>query len=284
MLMNVFCCPICKKPPTPAGTTLACKDCDRTYEIADGIPDFFIEAADSCIHDDDPNRKWLAEDVADGRDLSYRYCTRKLKGMTFCMEEIGRRAFPGCRILEVGMGTGHFTRWLSEASGSDGEVYAFDFSLPLIQKAIANTQDCPGVTLFRANARGSMPFKPETFDILFQRLGPFSPSGSTQQEKLGRVLEQLKPCGWFFYGGWTAEWCTLEDLVESGFTNVEHHRWQYPYVYEDEEHLGLELEAGRTAEEAQSLIEERKREQNRSHGWEALKGEHLLIAQKPEAC
>ena len=46
------------------------------------------------------------------------------------MEEISKRTFPGCRILEVGMGTGHFTQWLSEVSDTDTVVYAFDFSWP----------------------------------------------------------------------------------------------------------------------------------------------------------
>ena len=281
MLKDVFCCPICRKPPTQVGMTLACKGCDRTYEMVDGILDFFVADGEYSLREDDGGRKWLKDEAVDGRDLYYSYCTRKLKGMTFCMEEIGKRAFPGYRILEVGMGTGHFTRWLSEVSDANTEIYAFDFSWPIIHKAMANTRGCAGVTCFRANARGPMPFKDETFDLVFIRLSAFQPSGSSKGVRERRVLDQLKSGGWYFDAGWKAEHCTPEDLIESGFTNVEHHRWQYPYVYEDEEHLGLELESGRTVEEAQSLIEERKREQNRNHGWEALRGEHLLIAQKP---
>ena len=277
----IFCCPLCKQVLASHGTSLVCEACDRVYEIVNGNVDFFVAEGKYAIGAEDQNRKWLNAEVMAGRDLYYRHCTRKLKGMTFAMEEVGKRTFAGCRILEVGMGTGHFTGWLAEVSPADTQVYAFDFSFASIDQAQANTQGCSGITCFRANARGPLPFKDGTFDIVWVRLAPLSPKGSTKGASDRRALALLKPGGWYFAAGWKEEWCSVEDLIEYGYTNVEHHRWQYPYVYGDEEHLGLELEAGRSPEEAKALIEERKQEQNRSDGWESLKGEHLLIAQKP---
>ena len=282
MLPATFCCPTSKEALTQTPTGLRCESSGRTYEIVNGIPDFFIAEGDYAIREDDRNRKWLDPQVVEGRNQYYRYCTRKLKGMAFCIEEIGKRTFPGCCILEAAAGTGHFTRWLTEVCKPDTEVYAFDYSWPILDKAIANTQGCSGITFFRANARGLLPFQEETFDIVLIRLAPFAPSGGAKGTSAERAFDQLKPGGWYFSAGFQEEWSTLEDLQEFGYKNVEHHRWQYDQIYENEEYLGLELESGRSIDEAQALLDKRKQEQNRTDGLEFIQKEHLIMAQKPE--
>ena len=135
---------------------------------------------------DEPNKTWLDPEIVDARDVEYRLCARELKGMVFCMQEISKRTSAGCRVLEVGMGTAHFTRWLAEVSELGTEVYAFDFSWPIIEKARANTYGLSGVTLFRANARGAFPFKDASFDVVLLRLAPLGPHG-VPNVRAGRV-------------------------------------------------------------------------------------------------
>jgi len=169
-------CPVCKGSLKPLMDELSCISCDRDYAVIDGIPDFFMGDLE---HDftDDPNQTWLDPKIVEARNTYYRLSTRELRGMAFCMQEIGRRTNVGCRILEVGMGTGHFTRWLAEVSQPGTEVHAFDFSWPMIHKARENTQGLPGITLFRANARQPLPFQPDSFEIVLLRLAPLGPQG-----------------------------------------------------------------------------------------------------------
>jgi len=158
MFLKRFCCPLCKGPLTAIGTALHCTPCERDFEIVNSIPNFFIsESEQDAI--DRKNQTWLDPEIVEARDTVYRLCTRELRGMAFCMQEIGRRTSAECRVLEVGMGTGHFTRWLAEVSQPGTEIYAFDISWPIIEKAKGNAQGLPGVTLFRANSRAALPFR-----------------------------------------------------------------------------------------------------------------------------
>lgn len=149
MFLDIFCCPTCKGALSKNTNGISCSACELNFEIINGVPDFFIHTSELL---DDLNQVWLRPEVVEARDIKYRLCARELKGMTFCMQEMGQRTFTGCRVLEVGMGTGHFTRWLAEASKPGTEIYAFDFSWPTFEKAKVNTQGLSGITFFRANA------------------------------------------------------------------------------------------------------------------------------------
>ena len=174
--MDTFCCPTCKNTLNPSPAALTCTGCGRSYPILNGIPDFFlVESEQESV--DLVNAIWGDEMMVKARNTIYRLCTRELKGMAFCMQEIARRTGPGIRILEVGMGTGHFTRWLAEVAAPGTEIYAFDCSWPMLQTAQANLQGISSVTMFRANARGKLPFQDASFDILFLRLAPLGPHG-----------------------------------------------------------------------------------------------------------
>jgi len=252
-----------------------------------GVPDFFISESD---HDfsEDPNVIWLDRKIVEARDTVYRLCARELKGMTFCMNEMGRRASKGCRVLEVGTGTGHFTRWLTEVSEQSTEIYTFDFSWPIIEKATINTAGLPGVTLLRANAREGLPFQGEVFDMVFIRLAPLGPRGMPNVQA---AFELLKPGGWYFEAGWAPtryETPPTEWAMQHGYENAEYHEWQYRRLQSEEEYLAWQIEQGSLV----AMIERRKAvDQNEKkmvdsgchHGNGILKmtQEHVLIAQKP---
>jgi len=183
--LDSFCCPVCKGVLITNSADLRCAACEKKFPLMDGIPDFFIsETEDDSI--DEPSKTWLAPRIVGARDTVYRLCARELKSMAFCMQEIGKRTGAGCRIMEVGMGTGHFTRWLAEVSRPGTEIYAFDFSWPIIEKAKINAQGLSEVTLFRANARGRLPFKNESFDIVLLRLAPLGRMGFQMCRLAGR--------------------------------------------------------------------------------------------------
>ena len=316
MLTDTFRCPLCKGPLMQTKIDVQCETCDHVYEIPASIPDFYIAEGESTIRADDQNRKWLDDQVVEGRDLYYDHCTRELPGMSFCMDEIGRRTFAGCRILEVGSGTGHFTRWLAEVCQPGTEIYTFDFSWPCIEKTRAKIGNSPGLTLFRANARAPLPFADETFDVILQRLAPFNPSGASPEEKTHRTLDLLKPGGWHIFAGWGVEYTTCKELIRQGFARAEHHRWEYPYIFAGEEYLGGLVEElgsftqakellagrltaansgkaeylrylvereGRSSKEAEQIWREAQPLSDPDGSFIRLRKEHLYMAQKPEA-
>ena len=152
-LDDQFACPECKAALTAITAELRCRECTARYPILDGVPDLFAGETEHGLANQ-VNNAWLDPAIVEARQTVYDLSTRELRGMAFCMAEIGRRSGPGCRILEVGMGTGHFTRWLSEVIAPGTRIFAFDFSWPIIAQAKRNAGGLPGVTLFRANARG----------------------------------------------------------------------------------------------------------------------------------
>jgi SAM-dependent methyltransferase len=253
----------------------------------DGIPDFFIaETEGEAI--DAPNQTWLDPEIVAARDTVYRLSARKLKGMAFCMQEIGRRTTPGCRILEVGVGTGHFTRWLAEVSVPGTEIYAFDCSWPIIEKARANTQGLAEATLFRANARGHLPFEDEHFDMLFLRLAPLGPHG-VPNVKAGYTL--LKPGGWYIKAGWEQthyETSPTEWAMQHGYESAEQHEWQYWRAQTAQEHAASQLELEHLAAQGGQTAGEALQRKGRT-GYapdtdgviQMMTYEHVLIARKP---
>lgn len=284
MFLDSFCCPVCKGPLTVTTADLRCTPCGRDFTIVDGIPDLFVGDAEQDFIDD-PNQTWLDPRIVEARDTVYRLCTRQLKGMTFCMQEISQRTGAGCHILEVGMGTGHFTRWLAEVSEPGTEIYVFDFSWPIIEKAKTNTHGLSGITLFRANARGPLPFKDESFDIVFLRLAPLGARGIPNVQA---GFELLKPGGWYFEAAWEKEQYETpptEWAIQHGYENAEHHVWQYHRTQTEQEHSAWQIEQERLAslgcKSAKEVQEQESGVRNEDGSVLKMTIENLLIAQKP---
>ena len=127
MALDGFCCPRCRGPLTPTPQGLSCPACLRHYPVIGGIPDFFASETDGDAIDE-PSKTWLDAGIVDARDTVYRLCARELRGMAFCMQAIAQRTDRASRILDVGMGTGHFTRWMAEVSQLGTRIHAFDYS------------------------------------------------------------------------------------------------------------------------------------------------------------
>jgi SAM-dependent methyltransferase len=282
MIVENFCCPVCKGKLNGSGATVDCLSCGRAYEIVDGIPDFFVGDMDRDFVED-PNRTWLEPKIVEARDTIYRLCTRELKGMAFCMEQIGRKSQPNGRILEVGMGTGHFTRWIREAFGQRIQIFAFDFSWPIIEKAKANTAGLDNITIFRANARGPLPFPNERFDTLFLRLVPLGPSG-TPNVQAGYQL--LKPGGWYFEAGWEQayyETPPTDWAMQHSFEQAEHHVWRYCRLQTAEERRAWTVEREYLSEMGKKSVSILEVEDTENSDGSVLKmtTENLLIARRP---
>jgi SAM-dependent methyltransferase len=279
MMFDSFCCPVCKGSLTAAAASLGCAPCGREFEIVDGVPDFFISETDQDAIND-PNKTWLDPEIVEARDTYYDLCARQLKGMTFCMQEVARRTRPGCRVLEVGMGTGHFTRWLAEVAEPGTEIHGFDFSWPIIERAKVNAGGLPNVALFRANARGPLPFEDASFDIVLLRLAPLGPRGVPGVQA---AFELLKPGGWLFEAGWKAERYETpptEWAIQHGFESAEHHVWQYWRAQTEQERAAIEVESKRLISLGGHSWKE-TREKVGDGVRLKMTHENLLIAQKP---
>ncbi len=281
---SLFCCPVCKERLSFSTSGYVCRPCGRSFGIVNGVPDLFVSESESDAIDE-PNKTWTLPEMVQARDTYYRLCTRELRGMAFCMREIGKRTFSGCRVLEVGMGTGHFTRWLAEAVEPGTEIYAFDFSWPIIEKAVKNAFRLAGVTLFRANARGRLPFQDGTFDIVYVRLAPLGAHGVPNVQA---AFELLKPGGWHFEAAWVKEQFDVpptEWAIQHGFDSAEHHSWQCQRVVTEEEVAAKRIEQDhllRQFEKAGKMKRGPAIPENLDGGI-VMTYENLIIARKPLA-
>jgi SAM-dependent methyltransferase len=247
MSTNIFVCPLCKGSLQSTDLGYQCATCARDYPIIDGIPDFFIfemekvasEAEKKAWND---NLAWLDPQMVEARESIYGLSVRNLKGMAFAMQQVGLRTFPGCRILEVGTGTGHFARWMAEVSTPGTEIHAFDFSWPMLAKARANLANKPDVILLRANATGKLPFCEESFDLVFLRLAPLGEHG---MHNVLAAFYLLKPGGWLFKAGWKLvreETPWTEQAIQIGYECAEIHEWQYRRTKTEEEYTASRVE------------------------------------------
>lgn len=274
---DIYSCPYTGQPLTWLQAEVGSEDGRHRYPIHNGIADFYVEDDASRVPEDDANRKWLSVSAMEGRDMSYRR-HREWPGMAFIVQRVAELSRTRASILEVGAGTGHLTRWMAEACGSGTSIHAFDFSWPALERIKARTEGLSSVTLFRGNARGAMPFLPESFDIIVQRLAPFSPKGACQADKDARALALLRPGGWCLFAGWEDEagW-TVQNRLENGFSRAEHHRWAYPYDYTDDEVIGGHMEGGASRAEAEVHLATVRRDA----GLATMRREYLFAAQKP---
>ncbi len=278
-----FCCPVCKGDLGEYGGGLVCGSFGRRYEVVNGVPDFFVGDVGRDFVTD-PNRTWLEPEIVEARDTIYRLCTRELVGMAFCMAEIGKRIGANGRILEAGMGTGHFTRWIRESVEAGVRIYAFDFSWPIIEKAKVNTAGLDNIVLFRANARGPLPFRDSFFAGLFLRLVPLGTPG-TPNVKAGFRL--LRPGGWYFEAGWESsryETPPTDWAMAHGFERAEHHVWRYRRLQTAEERAAWAVEGDYLRKMGKAGVRfEREGEVVNGDGsmWK-MTVENLLMARRPE--
>jgi len=185
------------------------------------------------------------------------------------------------------MGTGHFTRWLAEVSRPGTEIYAFDFSWPIIEKAKINAQGLSEAILFRANARGRLPFKKKCFDIVLLRLAPLGAHGIPNVQT---GWEILRPGGWYFEAGWAPtryETPPTEWAMQHGFESAQHHQWQYWRTQTEPEQRAFQIEIERLVSQGCPIVKPPHKETNNRSGEgrpvQKMTHENLLIAHKPSS-
>ncbi len=283
MSLNVFRCPLCKGQLSQTESAYLCPACERKFLIEQGIPNFYLPGPE---RPEDLNTTYHSPEVAEAKNTVFHLGARNLRGMACCMDEIGRLSFPGCRVLEVGMGTGHFTRWMAEVCHPQTQIYAFDFSSAMIQKAAQNTSDHQNITLFRASSRAPLPFVRNTFHIILVRLAPFKPS---DQPNPGFHL--LRPGGTFFEASTTrgerfdippTQWAT-----EIGFESAEYRIWRYTRFLYEEEYLADMIDGPRPPydavdmDRARSILAKVSQLRGTPKGIPHNQVETLLIAHRP---
>ncbi len=242
---EILFCPVCQGSLIYYDQGFHCLGCEGVYPILDGIPDFFLSAGDEDGKVWRENLAWLDPQMVEARDAIYRLSVRELVGMTFAMQQVGLRSFPGCRILEVGTGTGHFTRWIAQVLPRGSQIISIDFSWPMLAKARLNTAGDPGVVLCRANSTGKLPFRQESFDLIFLRLAPLGENGMNNVQA---AFDLLKPGGWLFKAGWKLAHEDIpwtEAAIQRGYECAEVHEWQYTRLRTREEYAASQAELER---------------------------------------
>jgi SAM-dependent methyltransferase len=134
---------------------------------------------------------------------------------------------------------------MAEVSAPGTEIYALDYSWPMFAKAQAIIAGQPGVILLRANSTGRLPFRAESFDLVFLRLAPLGERG---MENLLASFQLLRPGGWLFKAGWNLhreETPWTEAAIQTGYESAEVHEWQYPRTKTREEYAASRVERER---------------------------------------
>ncbi len=115
----------------------------------------------------------------------------------------------------------------------------------MFEYAKLHTADQPGVVLLRANSTSKLPFRNESFDIVFLRLAPL---GEHRMDNAQASLQLLKPGGWLFKAGWDPRnrgesW--TEAVLKAGYECAETHEWLYPRTKTRAEYAASRVEAER---------------------------------------
>ena len=66
-MSDIFCCPDCEGPLAIASMGFLCRPCGRSFEIVNGIADFFVSESGDDLRDD-PNIVWLDPKIVEARD------------------------------------------------------------------------------------------------------------------------------------------------------------------------------------------------------------------------
>lgn len=137
----------------------------------------------------------------------------------------------GARVLEVGAGAAHCSRWLA---GQGARVVASDISSAMLDGARRlNAATGVDVPLVEADAR-ALPFADAAFDVVFTSFGaiPFVPDAARVHAAAARVL---RPGGrWVFSVTHPVRWAFPDDPTTAGLTATRSYFDRRPYVESDD--------------------------------------------------
>lgn len=204
-----------------------CQECNTTYEFVDGVLDLMPlnysgyqgDSMEAAILRDEHNRQTLREDT------------------THLQRMFNQFLRPESLILDVGCGTGHLAKIISE-SHPDVTIIATDVSLPMCQLAAKNCRDQRVMVIRTATTKvPPMPFRSLMFDVVLNRLAPMHPE---------EAFRLLLTGGFTIEAGWGgSHWKELKKifpddriisfprnmepmqaLLQAGFSKAESHEWR----------------------------------------------------------
>lgn len=165
--LSILSCPHCGGLPLQyhRDGALLCSVCCAVYPQRNGIFDLRPPDHDqSGEYQGDPPEAARLRNRWDSTRLQHK------PGVQAAIEEVARRTFPGCRVLDVGCGTGHIDRWIIERAAPGTRLWAFDVSEAMCRFAQQNCERFGQVTVIRAASRSPMPLRGGSFDVVFERL------------------------------------------------------------------------------------------------------------------
>ena len=163
-----FACPECKRLLRSADSALYCDECDRTYPVVDGIPDFLSQATLAPAARHLGQVMDLVAPIYESRLFVSSLVTLSgISGGSRFMDHIARyhaEALKGITgaILDVACGPATYSRRIASPARS---VYGIDLSMGVLRQgqAYAARDGAPGVHLARARVE-ALPFENAVFD------------------------------------------------------------------------------------------------------------------------
>jgi SAM-dependent methyltransferase len=163
-----FACPKCKRPLRSGDSALHCSECDRSYSILDGIPDFLSEDLLVSVapnYRDIKNMEFLAP-FYEGK-LWHSFILNMAGAGNSSLRSIASFVSEAVRgvtgsVLDVACGPATYGRRIASPSRS---VFGIDFSMGTLQQGRINItrEGVSGVRLGRASVE-QLPFESAVFD------------------------------------------------------------------------------------------------------------------------
>jgi ubiquinone/menaquinone biosynthesis C-methylase UbiE len=101
-------------------------------------------------------------------------------------------AQPGERVLDIGCGTGYFSRHIAPVVGPDGTVVGIDPSQPMLDYA---TQHAPANCTFQAAGAEDLPFEDASFDLIVSSLAFHHIPSEHRGDAVREMFRVLRPGG-----------------------------------------------------------------------------------------
>jgi ubiquinone/menaquinone biosynthesis C-methylase UbiE len=121
-----------------------------------------------------------------------------LDGLQRCLEKAAAnqsKAVSEIKLLDVGCGTGNYTRVLADRVGS---IQGLEFNEGMFEQCMQKVKDCANVTLTRGSCLDMQMFEPGEFDVVIMTQVIHHLTLDSHQLLCAQVSRVLKPGGLFW--------------------------------------------------------------------------------------